>query len=1268
MEFRILGPVQVIDDAGRQVVVGGEKQRALLALLLLHANELVSSGRLIEELWGERAPASAGKTLQVHVSRLRRVLTAGGMDGAALATGPGGYVLQLPRDELDATVFEGLLEQGRALSARGDPSGAAARLREALGLWHGSALADLALEEFAQPEIRRLAELRLVAVIERIDADLALGAGAELVGEIEKLIASNPLQERLRGQLMRALYRAGRQADALEVYRQTSELLRDQLGLEPSPALQSLERLVLQQDASLEPSAAGVAGVDAHPALGLGGSGRPGSAAAGDVAAGEVRDVSVPAGRRKVVTALFCDVTGSTALGEELDPEALVGVMSAYFRQLRATIERHGGTVDKFIGDAVMAVFGIPVVREDDALRAVRAAAEIRERLPLVAEEVGVALSFRTAVNTGLVLVGVGENLAVGDAINIAARLEQAAAPGEILLGEETLSLVRDAVQVEPLEPLVLKGKSEAVPAFRLLGVDPVAPGLARHLDVPLVGRDRELAVLLAAWDATLQESGCHLFTLLGVAGVGKSRLVAELLGGVGEESVVLSGRCLHYGEGITFWPLLEALRPVGEPARQVLDHLGGGGAATAEELFLEVRRLLESLALQRPVILHVDDLQWAEPMLLDLLDHVVDLSRGVPILLLCTARPELIEDRPAWGGGKLNATTVLLEPLPAEECELLLSQLGDGLSADARARVISASEGNPLFLEEMAALAREPGGSRVRIPSTIQALLAARLERLPATERELLERGAVEGEVFHRRAVRALAGEPPSAEQPGLASLVRKDLIRPHPASLQGDDAFRFRHLLVRDAAYDGLPKATRARLHERFASWLENNARELAELDEIAGWHLEQAVRYRRELGEAVVPELARRAAEHLQMAGRRAAGRIDAPAARNLLERSLAVAPKNDPLRTRIELDLAEQLVTSGEHARADALISDVEGDPDASTSAALTRFEWLVNARPQAATHAIDSRLPAMLEQLARAGDERGIAKAHLAAFWVHWLASRGAPATEQVRLAAKHAQIAGDDRLRARALGLHVLALMDGPTPAGAIAEELDAIEQDASGPGLLARVKVARGEVERLNGRFAEARRLTQNAIEDFRALGDRSNEDLCYQRVARIARWESKPTEALATLLRSDAIQLELGQVFFRSTTQAELARTYELLGDRVAARSAIELAEQLTAPEDAVNYAITHAVRAQLALADDDRDVAERWARSAVDHAQRTDFPEHQADAKLELARVLAALGRPEEAIAEARAALAVSEAKGDRPRVGQARALLEELSDRA
>ena len=278
-------------------------------------------------------------------------------------------------------------------------------------------------------------------------------------------------------------------------------------------------------------------------------------------------EAPAPRQSRKVVTALFCDVTGSTALGEELDPEALRGVLNRYFAEMRSIIERHGGTVEKFIGDAVMAVFGIPTVHEDDALRAVRAAAEIRDRLPAVAQDVRVTLRFRTGVNTGSVLTGEGETLAVGDAVNVAARLEQAAAPGEIVIGEETLALVRDAVQVEALAPLELKGKSEPVAAFRLVSVDADAPGIARHLDAPLVGRERELALLRQAWDRAVLESGCHLFTLIGEAGVGKSRLVGELLAGIAERATVLRGRCLHYGEGITFWPLVEALMAVGEPA-----------------------------------------------------------------------------------------------------------------------------------------------------------------------------------------------------------------------------------------------------------------------------------------------------------------------------------------------------------------------------------------------------------------------------------------------------------------------------------------------------------------------------------------------------------------------------------------------------------------------------------------------------------------------------------------------------------------------------
>ena len=398
------------------------------------------------------------------------------------------------------------------------------------------------------------------------------------------------------------------------------------------------------------------------------------------------------------------------------------------------------------------------MLREDDALRAVRTAAEIRERMPAVAQEVGVSLRWRTGVNTGLVLMGGGESLAIGDAVNVAARLEQAASPGEILIGAETLRLVRDAVEVEPLQPLVLEGKSARVPAFRLLRVNLLAPGAARRLDAPLVGRERELHCFGEAWRRSVDEPGCHLFTLLGAAGVGKSRLVAELLGRVGEGAWVLRGRCLPYGEGITFWPLLEALTPIGDPAAHVLERLGSGGVTTPEELYWEVRQLLESLAAERPVILDLDDLQWAEPMLLDLLDHIVDLSRDRPILLLCSARPELLEERPGWAGGKLNATTALLEPLKKAESEALLMQLGDGLDRGIRARVVAASEGNPLFLEEMAAFARETGA--VAAPPTIRALLAARLERLPVEERAILEQGAIEGEVFHRTAVSTLAGE----------------------------------------------------------------------------------------------------------------------------------------------------------------------------------------------------------------------------------------------------------------------------------------------------------------------------------------------------------------------------------------------------------------------------------------------------------------------------------------------------------------------------
>src|SRR6266508_2569241 len=483
---------------------------------------------------------------------------------------------------------------------------------------------------------------------------------------------------------------------------------------------------------------------------------------------------------------------------------------------------------------------------------------------------VGVRLHARSGVNTGEVVTGdpaIGDALVLGDAVNVAARLEQAAPPGEVLLGQPTFRLVRDAVQVEPVPPLHLKGKQAPVAAWRLLGVAPGAPGHARRQDAPIVGREPELRLFDWVSERVSATAACHLLTVLGQAGVGKTRLVAEVVRGL--DATVLRGRCLSYGEGITFWPVAEVVHQAAGRVAQLI-----GLEATpvpVEEAAWAFRRLLEVLAGPGTLVVVLDDLHWAEPTLLDLVEHVADYVRAAPILLVAIARPELLEQRPGWAGGKLNATTVLLEPLgEVESAELLASLAGPAaLPEGARRGITRAAEGNPLFLEELLAALVEEGRLRredgrwvaaadlaaLGIPPSIQALLTARLDRLDDADRAILERASVVGQAFELSAVLELSPPERRHEVPGrLGALARRELLRQVPSRLAGDEGFQFRYHHPRDAAYDSIPKQARAELHERFASWLERTSGpRLREVEEILGYHLERAWRYRVELGTA-------------------------------------------------------------------------------------------------------------------------------------------------------------------------------------------------------------------------------------------------------------------------------------------------------------------------------------------------------------------------------------------------------------------------------
>jgi predicted ATPase/class 3 adenylate cyclase len=1011
---------------------------------------------------------------------------------------------------------------------------------------------------------------------------------------------------------------------------------------------------------------------------------------------------------RKTVTVLFADVAGSTALGEALDPESLRAVMTRYFAEMRQIIEGHGGLVEKFIGDAVMAVFGMPVSHEDDALRAVRAAADIRDRLVDLNAELeagrGIAIRFRTGLNTGEVVAGSAasaDSFVTGDAVNTAARLEQHAPPGEVLLGLSTYRLVRDAVDVEPVEPIAAKGKAEPVAAFRLVSVRADAPGHARHLERPLVGRDRELNRMRRSLEDAIADERCVLFTLLGPAGIGKSRLVQEFVSGAEEIATVLKGRCLPYGEGITYWPVAEIIRAAAgvteeddqatavakvrtvvadEPdGLEVADALATAiglttGTADQADVFRAVRRFVESIARRQPVVVIFDDIHWAEPTLLDLIEHLTDWSRGRPILMLAVARPELLDTRPAWAGGKLNAQTLLLEPLnAAATAELAHAVLGDDIDPALVRRIEGVAEGNPLFVEQLVAMLIEDGLvervgdqwrpsrdlSAISVPPTISALLAARLDRLPAGERQIAERASVVGRTFERLAVAELSPEP---ERPlileGLQNLVRAELIRPEAATADFDATFRFRHILIRDAAYDSLPKRDRADLHARFAAWLEQTtADRLAEYEEIVAFHLQQAAMYRAELGleDDVTTDLRREAASHFEKVGERALNHGDPVGAITLLARATELQKISGPVSAATLLTRANALMDLRRAAELRDVAAEAEtvaleiGDDVSLQRARVLRAEATLLIDPTAVIGDLHSVLDEALPVLEDAGHARGLAEAWLARGTMGIAASHYGEASRAYERGRAYALEAGVEGLADLMAYQLMQAMSWGPASAAETLARSEALLEAARTRRGRALISVDRSIALAYQGRFDEASaehdaaRAAIDEITGGKAVWSNMGQ-------SEIPKAQGDFEREIELLMEGRANLERVADVGTQSTVEGLLSVALARAGRD---EEAIAMSEESTlhaSSDDAASQMRLHTGRGLARGHLGQFDAALEDLSKAVAIARETDYLNGHAEALAAQAEVLRLAGREDDAERSLEAAVALFRQKGN------------------
>ena len=1201
-QFRILGPIEVDLADGRRARVPRGRPLSFLGLLLVRRGRAIAVERIVDELWEGAGPRHARNAVQVLASRLRTAL---GED--LVVYEGGGYALRI--GTLDAEQFEERFALGRDELACGEPWDAATTLHGALELWRGPTLADVADERFAQPEIARLDDLRLSCLSDRIDADLACGRHAEVAGELDALVQEHPLRERLRGQQMLALYHTGCQADALSAYRDARRALVDGLGIEPSPRLRELEAAILRQDVP-EP---------APPPR-----------------------RSAPRHSRRWVTCASAQLADPDELAG-LDPESL----RASLEQLQAVADTacrtHEGSVVELRSDAILAVFGIPVAHEDDALRAVRAARELTGPLPF-------GLRARCGLCTGEVVVASSPPV-IGEAAATAERLARSAAPGEIRLAESTWQSVRHAA----------RAAEHPDGGYVLRAIDPDAPAIGRRLDLPLIGRETEVDLLRDTYARVVAEHTPELLTVLGEPGIGKSRLVAELHAIAGESGTVLTGRCPAYGQGITFWPLREAVLQVrGDRAldelaaelaipavavRRVAAAVGIEEGEAGEDTDWAFRVLFGALARERPLVLVVDDAHWAEPALLDLLLELLARLADVPVLVVWVARPDQLARRPERG------VELVLRSLSRSASESLVAALGGvRLEPEEDRRIIDAAGGNPLYLEQLVAYVGE-GQSADALPPALHALLAARLDALDEAERSALALAAITGDRFEPNAVHALAaGLTRAAVEQACGRLVARDLL------VADGHALRFRHALIRDVAYASLAKSARARLHERHADWLAALGSRLPEADARIGFHLEAACRFADEVGEPAPPELSAEAGRRLAAAARTAHGRGDLPGEIGFLDRAVVMLGGDGHAGAALLPDLVSALLEAGESERAETLaeravsISASLGLEPAHSRALIERERIRLSCHPETFGAVESMRVTAQAAATLRElGDDLGRARAAFLMSDLTWLigdpvASYG-HAEEMLALARR----AGSDFEAATALMFMSWCLVEGPWPALEGIARCDALAAEAIG---LRRAELTllgcRAVLVSMTGRYDEARADMARARVGLGELGVNLMDVYLALLEAIAETLAGEPAAAERAVRDAAAMVSASSDRWHHAMVGVDLA--HALIAQGRDATEAVEQIEAAPAPCDLEWVVKRHAARAWVAAQAGDSVLALEEARAAVATAEPSALILVKADAISMLARVLARSGDAPGAAAAAERAISLYDNKGN------------------